>query len=301
MPEEGINYVKKSELLSYEEMRRLMSVLSEHGIRKVRITGGEPFLRKDIMELFRALHAMPKIEKIALTTNGTLTLPHLEELVALGIRSINLSIDSIDPARFAAITRRTSFNEVWDCYQAMLDAKIDLKLNCVVLKEHNIEDIIPMVALGKHDHVSVRFIEEMPFNGEGTQDPILEWNHVKILEHIKDHFPNIEKLEDPKSSTSFNYRVEGFKGSFGIIPAYTRSFCGSCNRLRITPNGTLKTCLYDDGIFNVRDLMRAGATDVELMTAIQEAIGHKTKDGFEAERNRTKGFAISESMSTIGG
>jgi len=301
MPEQGIDFVKRKELLTYEELIRLVDLLSENGVTKVRITGGEPFLRKGIMSFFKELSAIDALTKIAITTNGTLTEDYLDELVDLGITSFNLSIDSIDPKRFNEITRRHLFDTVWSCYETMLERDLDLKLNAVVMKDQNIDDIIPMVELGRKTPLSVRFIEEMPFNGGGEYTPELEWNYVKILEHISSAFPDINKLQDPKASTSLNYQVEGFEGTFGIIPAYTRSFCGSCNRIRITPTGVLKTCLYDSGVFNVRDIMRAGATDQQLLEAIQNAIGHRAKDGFEAERNRTSIGPVGESMATIGG
>ncbi|NNE14574.1 MAG: GTP 3',8-cyclase MoaA [Saprospiraceae bacterium] len=301
MPEKGISFVKKQSLLSYEEMLRLVALLADNGIHKVRITGGEPFLRKDFIYFLRELSKIKGLKKIAITTNGTLTEAYLDELISLGITSFNLSIDSIDPTRFKEITRRDAFDKVWSCYKAMLNKNLDLKLNAVVMDGRNIDDLIPMVGLGKDQNVSIRFIEEMPFNGSDNYTPELKWNYIKILDHISSHYPEIEKLQDPKNSTSLNYRVNGFKGSFGIIPAYTRSFCGSCNRIRITPTGLLKTCLYDDGVFNIRDLMRADANDNQLLEAIQNAIQHKAKDGFEAEKNRKLMGPVGESMATIGG
>ncbi len=301
MPEDGISFKPKKELLSYEEIIRLMHLLASEGISKIRITGGEPFLRKDIMYLLSTLSKIQGIDQIAITTNGTLTEPYLDELVQLGIRSFNLSLDSIDPTRFAAITRRDSFTSVWKCYQSMINRGLQVKINCVVMDGQNIEDIIPMVELGKTDPVAVRFIEEMPFNGAGKSSDELTWNYVKIIQHIQHHFGNIVRLKDPANSTSMNFQVPGFTGSFGVIPAYSRTFCGTCNRIRLTPDGTLKTCLYDQGVFNVRDLIRAGATDAELITAVQNAIGHRAKDGFEAEQNRDPYNFVSESMATIGG
>lgn len=301
MPEEGIKFAKKDKLLSFEEMLRIISLLAKEGVRKIRITGGEPFLRKNLLYFLKALVAIEGIEKVAITTNGTLTLQYLDDLLTLGIRSYNLSIDSIDPERFYQITRRDYFPAVWQCYREMLKRGVDLKLNAVVMAEKNIEDIIPMVELGRKDEVGVRFIEEMPFNGTGNNYELLEWNYVKILAHIQQHFPIITKLRDGKNSTSMNYQVQGFKGSFGVIPAYSRTICGSCNRIRMTPQGMIKTCLYDDGVFNLRDLMRAGANDAQIITAIKVAIGEKAKDGFEAENNRIWNPQVSESMATIGG
>ncbi len=301
MPNEGIDFVKQNQLMSYEELLRVASILSKQGVSKVRITGGEPFLRKDIMYFIKSLSEIKGIDKIAITTNGTHTLKYLDELINYGIKSFNLSIDSIDKQRFFDITRRDLFDTVWNCFEEMSKRDISLKLNAVVIKNRNIEDLIPMVDLTKDKNVSVRFIEEMPFNGTGANYEGLEWNYKKILQHIESHFGKATKLEDEKNSTSLNYKIRGHAGSFGIIPAYSRTFCGTCNRIRLTPMGIIKTCLYDEGIFNVRDLMRAGANDTQLLEAIQSAIGQKYKDGFVAESKRKNLPNISESMTTIGG
>lgn len=301
MPEEGIKYIAREQLLSYEEMERLMRVLVGMGIEKLRITGGEPFVRKEMMAFLKRLSQIDGLKEINLTTNGTLTAPLIPELKAMGIRSVNLSMDSLDPQRFFEITRRDVFDQVMETFYQLLEHGIKTKINAVVMDGRNTQDIIPMTELTKKYPVNVRFIEEMPFNGEGSNYPVLAWNHRKIVDHLRAHFPDIEKIPDPPYSTSMNYRIPGHQGTVGIIAAYSRTFCGTCNRIRITPQGMLKTCLYDDGVFNIRDLMRAGADDAELATAIREAIGHRAKDGYEAERNRRFGLPVSESMSTIGG
>lgn len=301
MPNEGIEFVKQNHLMSYEELLRVANVLSKQGISKVRITGGEPFLRKDIMYFIKNLSEIKGINKIAITTNGTHTLKHLDQLQKYGIRNFNLSIDSIDKGRFFEITRRDLFDTVWNCFEEMSKRDLDLKLNAVVIKDRNINDLIPMVGLTEDRNVSVRFIEEMPFNGTGANYNTLEWDYKKILNHIEVHYGKATKLVDEKNSTSLNYRIPGYKGSFGIIPAYSRTFCGTCNRIRLTPMGLIKTCLYDEGVFNVRDLMRAGANDDQVLEAIRSAIGQKQKDGFEAESKRKNIPNISESMTTIGG
>ena len=300
MPNEGIDFVKQKQLMSYEELLRVVSVLSKRGVSKVRITGGEPFLRKDIMYFIKQLSETKGIDKIAITTNGTRTILHLDELISFGVKSYNLSIDSIDKERFFDITRRDYFETVWNCFEEMSNRDINLKLNAVVIKDRNIEDINPMVGLTKEKDVSIRFIEEMPFNGKGAHYKTLEWNYKKILAHIESHYGKATKLQDEKNSTSLNYRIPGHQGSFGIIPAYSRTFCGTCNRLRLTPMGIIKTCLYDEGIFNLRDLMRAGASDMQLESAIEEAVGQKYENGFIAEAKRSKSL-VSESMTTIGG
>ena len=165
----------------------------------------------------------------------------------------------------------------------------------------NIDDIIPLVALTKKLPVSVRFIEEMPFNGGDNHYSALLWDHKKILDTITQHFPGIQKIPDPAYSTSSNYSIPGHKGNVGIIAAYTRSFCGTCNRIRITPEGTLKTCLYDNGVLNIKDQLRSGKTDDELRAILVGAISHRAKDGWEAEKNRSAKNGVHESMASIGG
>jgi len=301
MPEKGINYVKREQLLSYEEMTRLMYLLANMGIKKVRITGGEPFLRKDMMHFMETLSQMEGIEKINITTNGTLTAPLIPKLKEMGIGTINLSLDTLDKERFNKITRRDQFDQVMDTFDALLEHGIKTKINAVVMEGQNIEDIIPMVALTQKNDVSVRFIEEMPFNGEGSHYAELKWNHRKILDHIKEAFPKLEKLPDPPNATASHYQVPGYQGNIGIIAAYSRTFCGTCNRIRITPKGMLKTCLYDKGVFNIRDIMRAGATDEQLRDTFLSALGNRAKDGWEAEKRRGFNLPVSESMATIGG
>jgi GTP 3',8-cyclase len=301
MPEEGINYMPKKELLTYEEMERMVRIMAGLGINKIRITGGEPFLRKGMMQFIETLHNIEGIEQLNITTNGTLTKDLIPDFKKVGIASVNLSLDSLDEKRFFDITRRDNFKTVMDTFQQLLDYNITTKINAVVMNGRNIDDIIPMVELARNNPVSVRFIEEMPFNGTGKDNAQIPWDFLKILEHIKAQYPYLQKIEDPKHSTSFNYKIPGFRGTFGIIAAYSRLFCGSCNRIRLTPQGVLKTCLYDDGVFNLKNLLRAGGTDEHLKMALLDALGHRAKDGFEAEQNRNFGLPVSESMATIGG
>jgi len=300
MPEEGIDYVPRKDLLSYEEMLRLVTVLSRMGITKLRITGGEPFLRKDMMKFLEAISAIPTLKEIHITTNGTLTERIIPDLKRLGIKSINLSLDSLDPDRFREITRRDELDKVMATFHSLLAHGIKTKINAVIMNGHNTEDIIPMTLLSRDYPVSVRFIEEMPFNGAGKRE-VEPWSFHEIFNLLKSEFPTIHKIKDAPFSTSMNYKIDDHLGTVGIIPAYSRTFCGTCNRIRITPQGLLKTCLYDSGVFNIKDLMRAGSNDEQLKTAFLEALGNRAKDGFEAERNRNFGLPVSESMSTIGG
>ncbi|MFI5195621.1 MAG: GTP 3',8-cyclase MoaA [Chitinophagales bacterium] len=296
MQEDGIEWLSKRELMTYEEMLRVCSLLVRMGVEKIRITGGEPFVRKDIMSFLFSLSKLNRLKQITITTNGVLTAPYIPALKKLGIRSVNLSVDTLDRNRFFAITHRDEFPAVMGTLDELLRHEMDVKINAVVMEGKNIEDIIPLVSLTKDVPVSVRFIEEMPFNGRGNNSPALHWDHIKILETIKEYFPSIQKIPDPPFSTSYNYYIPGHKGSVGIIAAYTRSFCGACNRIRITPVGMLKTCLYDNGVLNIKDLVREGMSDEDLSATLINAINHRAKDGWEAEQN-----VVHESMASIGG
>lgn len=299
MPEDGIRYLPKRDLLTFEEIQRIVSLLASMGISKVRLTGGEPFVRNDLMQMIRRLVTIPGVDELHITTNGLLTAPHVPELKALGIRSVNLSLDTLDAARFRTITRRDEFDKTMDTLHLLLEAGIHVKVNAVVMEGKNIDDIIPMVEMTRRQPVEVRFIEEMPFNGEGTHYRQLVWTHKKILAHISSAFPGIRKIQKPFGSTADKYKVDGFQGSIGIIAAFSRTFCGSCNRIRITAQGLLKTCLYDDGVLNIRDLIRSGISDDELKGRLMKAFMSREPDGHTAEQKRR--HAVNESMSTIGG
>lgn len=301
MPEEGIRYLPKKELLSFEEIERLVSIMAKMGITKVRLTGGEPFVRTDLMKLIRKIKSIEGITQLHLTTNGILTAPYIRELKELGIASVNLSLDTLNPERFKLITRRDEFSKTWETFQLLLENDIPVKINAVVMDGKNIEDIIPLVNLTKQYPVSVRFIEEMPFNGEGNHYDKLGWTYKTIIEHIRQHHPDIQKVKDPDYSTAYHYSIPGHTGNIGIIAAFSRTFCGTCNRIRVTAQGVLKTCLYDNGVLNIRDLLRAGNSDDEIRMALLSAFQHRPKDGIEAEENRINHVPVTESMSTIGG
>ena len=300
MPEEGIKYVPKPHLLTWEEMERVIRILVRMGVDKVRITGGEPFVRRGIMEFLEELSQIEGLQQINITTNGVLTAPLVPDLKRIGIKSVNLSLDSLDRQRFFDITRRDEFPNVWQTFEALQAYNISTKINTVVMSGKNTDDIIPMAELTRHSAVSVRFIEEMPLNGDGAHEYQEFWNYCRILDELKKAYPGIYKLPDPPASTSYNYQIPGHQGTIGIIAAFSRTFCGTCNRLRLTPQGQFRTCLYDDGVFNIRDLIRQGLNDETLQTYIYEALQNRAKDGFEAEARRKVGV-VSESMSTIGG
>jgi cyclic pyranopterin phosphate synthase len=301
MPEEGLNWLSRSELMTYEEMLRICELLVKMGIEKIRITGGEPFVRKDLMLFLEALSKIDGLHDLTITTNGVLTAPLVPELKKLGVKSVNLSLDTLDANRFFSITHRDEFAQVMHTLHELLKHDIKVKINAVVMDGKNTQDIIPLVQLTKDLPVSVRFIEEMPFNGEGHVYGGLKWDYVRIVDEIREGFPGIKKLDDEFASTSYNYHIPGHKGDVGVIAAYSRTFCGTCNRIRITPDGVLKICLYDDGVMNIRDIVRSGASDDELQSKLLDAFGNRPKDGREAEQQRNVNDPAHESMATIGG
>ncbi|QKG53821.1 GTP 3',8-cyclase MoaA [Hymenobacter sp. BRD67] len=303
MPEEGITYLPKHDLLSYEEMLRLVGVMTQLGVRKVRLTGGEPFVRRDLVPFMERLAALPGLSDISLTTNGVLTAPHVPALARLGIKAVNLSLDTLDRQRFFAITRRDELPQVLRTLHALLEVGIQVKINAVVMDGRNIQDLVPLAELSRELPVDVRFIEEMPFNGGShiATPESLPWNHRRIRQHLEAHLGELRPVPMPVGATASEYTIAGHRGSVGIIAAYSRTFCGSCNRLRLTAEGGIKTCLYDQGVLDLRALLRNGATDNDLAEALAQAFYHRAANGFEAERLRPVHQLSFESMATIGG
>jgi cyclic pyranopterin phosphate synthase len=300
MPAQGIDIVPRQELLTFKEMYRLIRVLTELGIYKVRLTGGEPFVRKDFIGFLEMLSYNDLLEAINITTNGALISQHIDRIEKLGkVKDINLSIDSLNREKFAKITRRDAFPEVYKTLELLEKSSLNLKLNVVVQSGVNTDEIVDFVRFTKDKKVAVRFIEEMPFNGKGQREMAENWTFNKILSEIKTEF-DVKDIISEKSSTSRNYAIDNHLGTVGIIPAFTRTICNNCNRIRITSTGTFKNCLFDDGVFNLRDFIRKGASNDDLKELFLSLVKEKPENGFVAEANRKDGGA-SESMSTIGG
>ncbi|CAA0202159.1 molybdopterin biosynthesis protein A [Tenacibaculum maritimum] len=300
MPAHGIEIVPRKDLLSYKEMYRIIRILTELGVTKVRLTGGEPFVRKGFVDFLEMLSFNDLLDTINITTNGALISKHIEKIEQLKkVKTINLSIDSLQKEKFHSITRRDVFPEVYQTLEALEKSSLHLKLNTVVQSGFNTDEINDFVALTQHKNIAVRFIEEMPFNGKGLRETKEVWNYNRILSEIKSAF-NITKTKTEKSATSHNFSVKNHKGSIGIIPAFTRTICNDCNRIRITSTGLFKNCLFDEGVFNLRDFIRNGASNDDLKTLFLSLVKQKPKNGFIAETNRKKG-SVSESMSSIGG
>lgn len=299
MPAEGIDFVKNEKLFTIDELSRLSEILVAQGVDKIRITGGEPFVRKDLMVLLRHLAQLKELKDISVTTNATLIGPYIDELKALGILNINVSMDAVDRATFEKITRRKEYDTVHNNMIRLISEGFNVRINFIALEGQNTEDILPMLELTKHYDVSVRFLEEMPFNGGSKTFDSIAWDYKRILAYIKESYPDYYKLESPKTSTSVNYKIPGFKGTFGVIPSFSRTFCGTCNRLRISATGDVITCLYAKASVNIRDILRSENSGEKVEQEILKAIGSRAKTGFEAQE-KYKGV-FDNSMTSIGG
>lgn len=300
MPAQGIPYEPQAHLLSYEEITRLLGVLGGIGFKKVRFTGGEPFLRKDFMQLLENTAELEAYESIHITSNGTLLQKHISKLKSLGITKINLSLDSLNKERFHKITRRDDFEKVMQTFHLLIEHGFKVKINAVIMKGINTQDIIPLAQLAKDHQVEVRFIEEMPFNG-GYKQNVELYGAKDIFATLDAQYPDLEKIPSKHGDTATVLKIPGYLGNIGVIAAFSRTFCTTCNRLRISSKGEIKSCLYDDGVFNIRDFMRSGVSDEQLAAKFRELIKLKPKDGFEAEALRKLPAAALESMSSIGG
>jgi cyclic pyranopterin phosphate synthase len=299
MPAEGIDFSANDKLLTIEEMSRLGEILVSQGVDKIRITGGEPFVRKDLMVLLKNLSKMEGLKDISVTTNATLIGPYIDELKTLGIKNINVSLDAIDKATFERITRRDQYDTVHNNIMRLITEGFNVRVNFIVLEGQNTQDIIPILELTKNFDVAVRYLEEMPFNGGTKTFDAIAWNYKRILEYVKETYPDYYKLDSPKTSTSINYKIPGFKGTFGVIPSFSRTFCGSCNRLRISATGDVISCLYAKSSMNLRRILRSGNSEEKVKEQLLKAVGSRSKTGHEAQEKYKDVF--SNSMTSIGG
>lgn len=297
MPREGLSSGNASDLLSFEEILRLVTIAASRGISKLRFTGGEPFVRRDFMNLLESVHGVPGIESIHITTNGVAVGEHIARLQELGIAGINLSLDSLKSDRFAHITRRNVFYLVKKTFDSLVQASIPLKINVVVQQGINIDELADLAGLAASHPITVRFIEQMPFNGDDTAVSH-HWDSRRIIEELAKTYPAICRTMND-TGTARLYTVPGFAGSIGIIGAYSRQFCDSCNKIRVTPQGLLKTCLYDNGVLDLKALLRSGAANPQISEAIIDCVRNRYVNGHEAERSSNR--SSEPSMSEIGG
>lgn len=261
MPE-NIRFLPAKHLMSKDEILQLASIfVRDFGINKIRLTGGEPLLRKDAAEIFRGLHQLDV--KLAITTNALLLHEFFDLFEEIGLRSLNISLDSLNAQKFAEMTRRDQFDRVMANIQAALKRGFRIKLNAVVIEGQNHKEVADFVSLTKEDNIHVRFIEFMPFSGNG-------WKHNKVyaLEEILAdvaHLGKLNKLEDGIHSTSRAYQIEGWRGSFAIISTVSRPFCEGCNRIRLTAEGKLRNCLFARNESDLLTPLREGKNVKDLI------------------------------------
>ena len=275
MPAEGVELSPRDEILTFEEIERLARLFVRAGVRKIRLTGGEPLVRREVEHLVARLASIERLDSLAMTTNGVLLDRKAKILREAGLDSLNISLDTFRPDRFFAITRRKGLSRVLDSIQLSLDLGFDpVKINCVVMRGVNDDELTDFVALTESRPVEVRFIEYMPFAGNGWNDSSFV-PYADMLAGIEQRFGTMTKGKDGPNDTTRWYRVPGWAGSVGFITSMSDHFCGTCNRLRITADGNLKVCLFGAAEVSLRDKMRAGATDDELETVIDAAVNRK--------------------------
>jgi cyclic pyranopterin phosphate synthase len=281
MPADGVPLTPRDRLLTTPEIVRLVRLFVEGGVDKVRLTGGEPLVRKDAEDVAEAIGALPERPTLALTTNGLLLARKLDRLRRAGLSQLNLSLDTLRPDRFEAITRRRGLDKVLDALDLALDYgyavpgrnERTLKVNCVVMRGVNDDEVEDFVALTAERPVEVRFIEYMPFEGNGwAGDKLVPYR--ELLDRLSTRFV-LEPLDDGPSATAKTFRVPGHAGRVGFITSMTTPFCHGCNRLRLTADGALKVCLFGAAEVSLRDRMRDGATEDELRAAIGAAVLRK--------------------------
>lgn len=300
MPEAGIDLSPKSALLTTPELSRLTRVFSQRGIKKIRLTGGEPLLRKDIVEIAQGIPS--NISNLGITTNGIVLRRYADSLLSAGVTNYNVSLDTLNERKFEILTRRKGLASVLGAIDTIgEDSRTDLlKINVVVMKGINDCEIIDFVRKTEHADLDVRFIEFMPFSENN-------WNnkyfvpYSDILGTISQEFPSLVKVADDPHDTCKHYRVNGWRGKIGVISSMTEHFCGTCNRLRITADGALKVCLHGNEEVSLRDAMRQGMNDDELNSLIDDALAKKhfklggSKDMHELAQSENR------SMIRIGG
>lgn len=276
MPEDGVELSPKSHILTFEEIERLAKLFVNAGVNKIRLTGGEPLVRKDVELLVERIGRIPGVETLAITTNGLLLPKKLPRLQAAGVNLLNISLDTLDAHKFEQITRRRGFDRVLDAIEDAVQLGYDpVKVNCVVMRGINDDELEAFVALTEEPPIEVRFIEYMPFQGNGWNDAKFI-PYAEMLGRLENRYTLIRCADGP-TDTSKTFQVPGFRGRVGFITSMSDEFCSSCNRLRLTADGALKVCLFGNAEVSLRDLIRAGAGDDELMEAIENAVRRKKK------------------------
>jgi len=300
MPAEGLEWLDRAEILSFEEIARLVGVLARLGVDEVRLTGGEPLIRRDLPDLVRMLAQTEGVRDLSLTTNGVLLDRLAAPLVAAGLQRLNVSLDSLNHVRFAEITRRDALDAV---LRGLAEAERypelrPIKVNCVAVKGFTEAEVPALAELARTKPYVVRFIEFMPLDADEAwrEDDVLTGGEIRALIEAE-HGPLVE-LPAKASSTARRFRFADGKGELGFVNPVSEPFCSSCDRIRLTADGQLRTCLFSRREWDLKTPLREGATDDELVSLLRFAVQHKELK----HRINDPGFTrASRSMSQIGG
>jgi len=301
MPAEGIQLSPRSHIMNFDEVHTIAKTFVDHGVTKIRLTGGEPLVRRDIGVILKKLASLPV--ELSMTTNAVIVDRYINLLKECNIMNLNISLDSLDPIKFNEITRRNDFEKVINSMHLLIKEGFNVKLNAVLIKGFNDTEIIDFIKLSKDLPVSVRFIEFMPFDGN-KWDKEKMVSYAEIMERVNAIFKESEiiRLQDAPNDTSKNYKIDGYKGSFAIISSVTNPFCDSCNRIRLTANGRLKNCLFSATESDLLTPLREGK---DITPMIQKAVQSKFKirGGMDTlEKLSTPDLhGKNRSMTTIGG
>ncbi len=297
MPGDGIPLVRHEDVLSLETLHRLAALLAGLGMRKIRITGGEPLVRKGVLGLMARLAKLPSRPEILLTTNGVLLADRLDDLRTAGVRRVNLSLDSLDRDTYRRITRRDELARVLPLLDAIPAAGLGLKINVVVMPGVNDGELRDFAALTRDRDLTVRFIEPMPFAGDGgSVCPEISGDELSV--RLRGHF-DLRAMPGAPASVDEIYTIPGHRGRIGFIKGHSRTFCTDCNRLRLDARGRLRTCLYGAAAADLGRLLRDGAGDDQITSVVRTTVGQRLPDGRAAERARA--VETFDSMAQIGG
>lgn len=301
MPAEGIQLSPKSHIMNFDEIYSIAKTFVDHGVTKIRLTGGEPLVRRDVAIILKKLASLPV--ELSMTTNAVIVDRYINLLKECNIMNLNVSLDSLDAVKFKEITRRNDFEKVVTNMHLLIQEGFKVKLNAVLIKGFNDNEIIDFINLSKDLPISVRFIEFMPFDGN-KWDKAKMVSYAEVMEKVNSSFnkSQVIRLQDAPNDTSKNYKIEGYKGSFAIISSVTNPFCDSCNRIRLTANGRLKNCLFSATESDLLTPLREGK---DIRPIIQKAVQSKFKirGGMDTlEKLETPDLhGKNRSMITIGG
>ena len=276
MPPEGVTWLPREEILTFEEIARLVGVFRVMGVRTIRLTGGEPTVRRDVPELVRLIRAAAPDADLSMTTNGLLLDVLAAPLAAAGLDRINVSVDSLMRHRFAEMTRRDALDRVFVGLRAAEAAGLQpIKLNCVVLRDTNDEEVADFAAYARETGYDVRFIEYMPLDAQHAWERVKVVPSREVLARIEERFPLVlDDAGEPAPATRYRF-ADGAPGSVGVIASVTEPFCESCDRMRITADGQFRTCLFALSETDLRGAVRSGASDAELDALVRGAMWEK--------------------------